>query len=227
MFNPIDKRYPWDSLYQRYDDKCKGFDADSPCLYAFSQKPINDRSLYYMLVDAIKRERNTSGFITLRIYEAILYWKLNSQPCALWQVCKKIRSNDELQRNIETGLRQLGQELPLTIEKKRTHVDELYLVLNRNAALLHGMKSPNALPVRTTLLHFLYPEVVPLYDKQVLAAVGITAKDANKDKATLKEYIQFAWSIAENPEYIPQTWRETPLRLLDMALWVIRSSRNK
>jgi hypothetical protein len=89
---------------------------------------------------------------------------------------------------------------------------------------LPGMRSDCALPVRTTFLHFIYPSTVPIFDKQVLLAVGVTRKGANKSYAVLREYLPFAWELADR--YLTESRvcnREEPLRRIDMALWVIRS----
>jgi len=85
------------------------------------------------------------------------------------------------------------------------------------------MKYSDALPVRTTLLHFLFPEVVPIFDKMVLEAVGEWKENANHDIGVLKEYIPFVWELAEkHTSRISNSTKEGSIRLVDMALWVIR-----
>ena len=81
------------------------------------------------------------------------------------------------------------------------------------------------LPVNTTFLHFVYPDIVPIFDKMVLSAVGISDKNANQRIDVLEQYIPFAWELAE--KYSPQlrSFKETPLRLIDMALWAVRGSK--
>jgi len=84
------------------------------------------------------------------------------------------------------------------------------------------MKTPCSLAVRTTFLHFAYPEVIPLFDKQVLLAVGVCERKANQKLHYLFEYMQHAWTLSADPSLVPTNWQESPLRLLDMALWVNR-----
>jgi hypothetical protein len=81
-----------------------------------------------------------------------------------------------------------------------------------------------AIPVRTTFLHFIYPDLIPIFDSQVLAAVGINEKDANHSYEFLRDYLPHAWSLAEkyNSHLVAFT-QESPIRLIDMALWVTRN----
>jgi len=86
---------------------------------------------------------------------------------------------------------------------------------------MYGLSNSCALPARSTFLHFLYPDTVPIFDKHVLRAVKITGKDANKKQDVLFDFIPFVWGISKNSK-VPVDWAETPLRLIDMALWVNR-----
>lgn len=167
-------------------------------------------------------EMAADGCIGLGTYEAILYWKLYSQPAAVKNVCWRIRQNDVIQRAIQKTLQTLCQQLPPTVAEDISQMQQLYRLMNQHGNTLYGMANSFALPARSTLLHFLYPNMVPIFDKQVLLAVGVTEKNANKKYDILLEYIQFAWEISKKSTIIPQGWQETPLRLLDMALWVIR-----
>ena len=226
MHNQIGNNFDWSSLYQRYDATCRGFDPTSPYLYDFTESPINDRHLYYFLVAKVKNERATKDCIGLGTYEGILYWKLYSQPAATKNVCARIRNSKPIQTEIEAALRGLSKKLPLKVTEDISSIIHLYDLLDGYAPKLHGLKDTCALPARTTLLHFLYPNVIPLFDKQVLLAVGVDEPGANRKWDRLYQYTHFAWRESKKAN-IPKDWQETPLRLIDMALWVIRGQSNK
>ena len=221
MNNPITPDFDWSSLYEKYDGTCKRFDKNAPALFNFVPKPENDRYLYYDLITRIAREKEENGFITLGTYEGILYWKLYSQPAAVKNICLRIRENKDRQRKIQKTLENFGMQLTQKVSEDIEEVNRLYQVVQHNRKGLYGLSNSCALPARSTLLHFLYPSTIPIFDKQVLLAVGVAEKDANKKQHVLLEYIQFAWDISKSP-LIPKGWQETPLRLVDMALWVIR-----
>jgi hypothetical protein len=222
--NPITPYFDWSSLYKRYDATCKRFDPNASSLYGFPAKPKNDRYLYYLLIDRVASEKGKGGYIELGTYEGILYWKLYSQPAALKNVCSRIREDEALQRAIQKTLQTLGKRLPQTAPQDIEKVRHMYQIIQKYSKELYGISNSCALPARSTFLHFLYPGTVPIFDKQVLLAVGVTDKDANKKKDVLFDYIPFAWEISWN-SHVPVNWQETPLRLLDMALWVIRDKQ--
>jgi len=221
MRNPINDNFDWSFLYQRYDNTCRRFAPTSPYLYDITEKPKNDRYLYNSLVYKVNNERTMKGYIGLGTYEAILYWKLYSQPAATQNVCAKLRNDEHKQRTIDTALIGLGAQLPLKVTEDISSIINLYDLLDAYGPQLYGLMNPCALPARTTLLHFLYPNVVPLFDKQVLLAVGVNEKNANRRRDCLYQYIQFAWRESKKSN-IPKDWQESPLRLFDMALWVTR-----
>jgi hypothetical protein len=226
MYNPIGRSFNWKSLYDIYDKTSYRFDPTVPYLYIFTEKPKNDRFLYYMIVKKVKDEMNKIGYISLGTYEAILYWKLCSQPAAVANVCKTIRNDKDRQVILDKELRRCIPKLPKSIKNDVKVIKNLYDFFDNYGCHLFGVKNSCSLPTRSTLFHFLYPETVPIFDKQVLLAVGVTEKDANQNRNRLYEYTQFVWeeSIKLN---IPQDWPESPIRLFDMALWVIRGTKNK
>jgi hypothetical protein len=222
MYNPIDNNFNWSTLYREYDNTCRRFDSDSPYLYDLKERPKNDRDLYYFLVTKVKEEIITEGFIKLGTYEAILYWKLYSQPAALKNVCVRIRNDQMIQTDIEATLKLISGQLALVnVTEDINTIKRLYNLVDKYAHKLFGLKDACALPARTTLLHFFYPGIIPLFDKQVLLAVGVTEQGANRRQDYLYKYIEFAWRESKKTN-IPKKWHETPLRLLDMALWVTR-----
>ena len=65
--------FDWDSLYQKYDSQCKGFNKDKlEILSGFIAH--SDRDLYYKIIDEIKKDKT----LTPETYFAIVYWKLNN-----------------------------------------------------------------------------------------------------------------------------------------------------
>lgn len=221
MENPIKPNFDWSSLYQKYDSTCKRFESEAPYLYAINSQPANDRYLYYEIVNKIKHEKH-QGIIGLGTYEAIMYWKLYSQPAAVANVCKKIRRDEQKQEIIQSSLRKFSRNLPATVNQDIKEVEELFQVLQSNSFGLYGLSDSCAIPVRSTLLHFIFPKVIPIFDKQVLLAVGVYEKGANKKYPFLYDYIKHVWQISEESN-IPKNWKEPPIRLIDMALWVKRN----
>lgn len=73
----------------------------------------------------------------------------------------------------------------------------------------------------------MYPEVVPIFDMMVLKAVGAWARNANHDVAVLREYLPFAWELtARYSDALAEFSNETPVRAMDMALWLSRGSES-
>jgi hypothetical protein len=90
---------------------------------------------------------------------------------------------------------------------------------------LRGMQDPTALPVRTTFLHFTSPNAIPIFDKQVLLAVGVSDKYANQKLDYLRLYFPHVFALTERyAQSFSPTDEESPLRLVDMALWVTKNS---
>jgi len=88
-----------------------------------------------------------------------------------------------------------------------------------------GMQDPTALPVRTTFLHFTSPNAIPIFDKQVLLAVGVSEKYANQKLEYLRLYFPHVFTLTQRyAQSFSPTDAEGPLRLVDMALWVTRNS---
>lgn len=222
MLDPL-ADFAWTTLYQRYDSAClRGglfgrYSAEY--LGSFEPAPTSDRLLYYSLVDQFAQRSATSP-ITIGCYEAMLYWKLYSQPAAVKNVCKRLRQDAGLRETTARELARISNSLPSKLTKDP---DEIVRVLTALTKHLHGMASSCAIPVRTTLLHFVYPEVVPIFDKQVLLGVGVADKDANHSYEFLREYIPHAWSLAEMYRHHFEAFeKETTVRIIDMALWVSR-----
>jgi hypothetical protein len=176
--------------------------------------PSTDRTLYYWLVQTAGLNSGKRPVLDLRWYEALLYWKLYSSTpdysLTRW-----------LQGFALERFHQLLAQMPETITQ---NVDDIIaLVESIGGYPLPGMASSEALPVRTTFLHILYPNVVPIFDKMVLKAVGGWFEGANHDPSVLRQYLPHAWALAgKHTQQLPG-FRESPLRLIDMALWFKRS----
>jgi hypothetical protein len=222
MIDPL-HAFDWSSLYAGYDSTCLRFDKTSIHLSAFgSRPPATDRELYYCLTKAFAPDRRATGD-PIAMYEALLYWKLYSQPAARSNIGRWLRTNNASREIAERHLLKLFATLPQTLARQADTV--ISSIRQLDDFPIPGMRSSCALPVRTTLLHFMYPTVVPIFDKMVLKAVGVRERNANQKLAVLKEYLPFAWGLAEQhaPD-LSQFPSESAIRVLDMALWVSRDN---
>jgi len=219
MKDPL-RDFDWSSLYDRYDAMCSRFNPEALHLRAIALRPPSDRDLYYHLADRIRMTHNKLSALSIDLYEAMLYWKLYSNPQALAKVVQPLCDSDI--RAIQSGnLKRLFAGLPPHLDRNADAVVALVKQLGHHGVL--GMKTATALPARTTFLHFLFPEVVPIFDKMVLKAVGRDEANANHNVGVLCEYLLHAWALADRyTAPLPGRWRETSIRLIDMALWVAR-----
>jgi len=202
--------FSWPSLNKCYDAQCAKntrFNPESDHLRYFDTPPQCDRDLYELLIDHFCIRDKRPSMINL--FEAMLYWKLNSNSAATSNI------QDWLDPNIHPGqsdrLTFLLDKLPLNIERDVKTI--IKIVRQIGDYKIYGMKSETALPVRTTFLHFLYPDVVPIFDKMVLRAVEVMTPHANQSIVVLGDYLPIAWKLAE--QY------DKTVRMIDMALWVI------
>lgn len=221
MRDPLSS-FEWSSLYRRYDNRCLSFDRTSVFISAHEVgRPESDRALYYQLIDLFSEGQRTSIAEPIGIYEALLYWKLYSQGTTSHSLNKWLRQDASERKRAQDRLLRLFQEIPATLVKCPSEIVKRVKWLGEFQ--LPGMASPCSLPVRTTFLHFLYPSVMPIFDQMVLKAIGAWGKNANRKTSVLKNYIPFAWELAE--EYAQQISgfiKEEPMRVIDMALWVSR-----
>ena len=219
MIDPL-SNFDWRTLYQRYDELAWRYRPNIEYLDIFNPRPQSLRACYLGLCVEVASELNTGGDISVATYTAIMYWKMYSQPAAITNICRRIR-NDEACRE------QLGPILDLFSDEfgdqdpPKHREDILALIHLIGEFEAHGMKSDTALPARTTFLHFVYPNV-PIFDRMVLQAVGIDDEGASHDIRVLRQYIPFAWRLTDKHQntFAEYGYKETPLRLIDMALWV-------
>lgn len=206
--------FDWKTLRDRYDSASTRFNSGSMHLSGVTSKDT-DRALYYWLVQTAALNGGKRPVLDLRWYEALLYWKLYSST-------PDIKVTSWLEDFDVERFHQLLAQLPETIPQDVDNI--LGLVESIGKYQLPAMASSCALPVRTTFLHILYPNVVPIFDRMVLMAVEAWFKGANHEVGVLRQYLPHAWTLAKrHTEQLPG-FQESPLRLVDMALWVTRSA---
>lgn len=215
MRDPL-QNFDWSTLYERYDAMCHGFDPNSPYLHGLEPRPQTDRELYYALVSEFAEARNN------RLNEAhrhMLYWKLYSQPAAVANILRRINNDPNL---IEEPLKNLLESLPERIDR---NLEEITGLIEMPEMAVFGMGTPGTLPVRSTFLHFVYPNAVPVFDKMVLQAVngnGYVYREGDNHRISIfKQYVPHAWELAERYSGDFPEGPETPVRFIDMALWVV------
>ena len=143
--------FDWSGLYARYDERCRGFDPSSIHLEAAQPVPATDRSMYYHLVRASLRRSEARSALDIGQYEALLYWKLNSNPQALGQLRTWMRKDESRRRRNAEQLQRLLSGMPPAIPQQLLAVTELLDRIDQYQ--LDGMKSPTSFPVRSTFLH--------------------------------------------------------------------------
>ena len=225
MTDPL-KDFEWHTLPESYDDRARRYNPNIEYLDCFNPRPQSERECYLSLCDQVARDLKTDDGISVATYTAIMYWKLYSQRAAIHNICRRIRNDEARSEQLRPILNLFSDEFRDRDPPKEPDaiIDLIHLI---DAFAPFGMAATTALPARTTFLHFVYPSVVPIFDKQVLLAVGIDHKDANKDIEVLRQYIPFAWHLTHKHHntFAEYGYPETPLRLIDMALWVTRSNR--
>jgi len=222
MLDPL-ASFDWATLHEKYDSRCSkgGFFQQGATTYldAFQPTPDCDRNLYYALVERFAG-RTGSAPITLATYEGMLYWKFYSRHVAVKKHCERLRLDPILRRSTTIELARVSRSFPPTIPRDAEQIVGILTGLTKS---LYGMAGSCTIPVRTTLLHLVYPEVVPIFDEQVLRAVGVDEKDANHSYEFFREYLPHAWSLAEKYRHRFAVFqKETPVRVIDIALWVCR-----
>ena len=220
MSDPL-QDFNWHTLYQAYDHLARRYDPNIEYLDIFNPRPQSLRACYLGLCAEVASELNTGGDISVATYTAIMYWKLYFLPLAIASICGTIRKDEACRERLRPMLHHFSDEFGDRDPPKDPEdiIDLIHLIGEFEA---HGMKSDTALPTRATFLHFIYPKVVPIFDKQVLLAVGIDHKGANTDIDVLRQYIPFARRLTHKHRntFAEYGYKETPLRLIDMALWV-------
>ncbi len=231
MIDPLSK-FDWRTLYERYDELCTRYRRDSRCLERFgsgSERPKSDRELYYRLIDLYAPAERASDCDVVGTYIALLYWKLYS---TLGEgTDNTILERWRLKPNGEK--RDTSKSAILELFKDRAPLSRDSAAMAKRLAELPQIPGMGAkdkgcpTPVRSTFLHFLYPSVAPIFDKVVLEAVRESSPAeavCNIDK--FQEYTQHVWKLADGYEkkIAPFRYEESPVRLIEMALWITRGS---
>ena len=219
MIDPLGK-FDWSSLCETYDHMCSQtsrFKASVSQLDVFDPKPKSDRELYYSISSSILEERELGTLMSLPLYEAIVYWKMYSTSPKINNDMKKRR---DIQLKLQRALPAF-RDFPTRIERQQQ--DVLSLVQRTMGLGLYGM----GLPVCTTALHYLYPSIVPIFDQMILRAVGydreeVKKKRLNQSQGLYGDYLQFHWSLVDKYMNKIPDFRETPVRTIEMALWISR-----
>lgn len=216
--------FDWPSLHSLYDSGCGSFDSRSQHLSRFqANRPATDRDLYHQLVEHYSSATRLSELDPVGLYESLLYWKLYSLPTARSRIAVWLATGSDARRTAAETLPRLLSMLPTSLGRDVDTVIDL--VKQLGTFKLPGMASSSAIPVRSTFLHFLFPSTVPIFDKMVLQAVGVDHHGANQDYEVFREYLPFVWGLADKHEATArQAHTESPLRLMDMALWIIRGT---
>jgi len=223
MHDPL-TNFEWSTLCDKYDATCNGFDSSSRCLDRFSTcRPDKDRELYYRLSSCYGPSARTSDPDVIGTYQALLYWKLYSTGGSKGtNILRWLAPGSLGRRDAELQLPDALSRIPPSLGRDADQVVRLV----RGLPKIPGMNSECRIPVRTTFLHFLFPSVVPVFDRNVLLAVGVNEKAGNQNYDCFRKYLCFAWELADRySDKSAMCNREEPLRRIDMALWVDRGTR--
>lgn len=219
MKDPL-TNFDWNQLYEKYDAKCaigSRFNPVFPCLSIFQREIDSDRRLYYSLLDQVAKERNEGILISLPTYEAIVYWKMYSTSP---HINNEIMKNQALRLKLNNTLSNI-RHFPVQIDRINSRV--ISVVKSLLKMELYGMK----LPVATTVMHFLYPDTVPIFDQMILRAVGYNREDIKKNNLNqsfelYEKYLIHHWGMCSKYSSSTAGFFETPVRVVEMALWVSR-----
>lgn len=118
----------WSTIYDRYDTKCVGFRPDSNHLRALSPRPASDRALYYRIAQLARQALLDSETLSAEAYEAMLYWKLYSQPAAAANI-KKWLAPDK-RAIVEGALVRLVAKLPRSILRNCSAIRDLLAIMD-------------------------------------------------------------------------------------------------
>lgn len=220
--------YEWGQLYERYDLKCASSFARA--MSTIGRRVDNfdalireetDRNLYYAIISSAGQNRKSRNGVTIQDYLAMTFWKLSSTSTA---VTYKLAADEELQKRTTRSLASVCKILPG--ELRRDDETVLAWINAIGAFRVFGMTSATSFPMRTTFLHFLYPNTVPIFDQMVLRSVGFSKEEAKSrvgDICTLRRYLLHAWLLSDKYENMHSNFRESSIRVNDMALWTMRS----
>jgi len=216
MIDPLEN-FDFASIYQQYNNFTRDYRNFNNELERMGlPSEITDLKLYYHLKEKFGADR-----ININIYDyiAMLFWKLNF--IGLNKIWRVLLENEE-KRNIEAKkLKNLFKLFSNILDRS---IDKVEQILQEQNYQLYGMASPTAWPTRSVFLHFLYPNIIPIFDQMVLRAIEPNyQKNYSTRKDKFLEYIEFVWKLTER--YVKQIkeikkLKDTDIRIIEMALWI-------
>ncbi|MFA6605356.1 MAG: hypothetical protein WCS88_05235 [Patescibacteria group bacterium] len=226
MIDPLDP-FDFRAIYEQYDRLAPRYNESIIMLGLDPKKIKNDRALYYHLRNKFSVKQN----ISMDDYIHLLFWKLNTSGNSTW---RKLLTEEDRKKREATSLNAVIRSLPDSLNK---NVKEINNFLKRIYFCLYGMRyetkdrAKAAWPTRSTFLHFIYPDIIPIFDKMVLKAVDPDYEDGdNKKLDKFLQYIPHVWKLAQKYKdkikNIPNL-RDTDVRIIEMALWITRDGQNK
>ena len=205
-------------IYKQYDDIApdyNNFKNEIEKMGIDFGEASNDRKLYYY----IRKRFSHRSKINIYDYIALLFWKLCTNPQnAVW---KNLLYN-------RRGINKNNEERNLKEVLDKFNPSEDYTLFNfsKTKFSLSGIQTTTSLPTRSTFLHFLYPETMPIFDRMVLRAVNENyLKGDNERYLKYSEYFLHVHFLSEKyKDRINQisNLEDTPIRIIEMALWIIR-----
>lgn len=226
MKDPL-KNFNFSTIYKEYKARTCSYEnyANEINDMGIDYNKINsDPGLYYYLKDKFSQKKS----ITIYNYIALLFWKLNTSGNFLWKQLLYDR-NGKSKIDEEEKLKKIIKKLPS--ELKVADVEkflDIFNYLKKENNLLPGIKTDTAWPTRSTLLHFIYPNIIPIFDQMVLKALYPNyQKGDNQKKEKFLIYINDVHGLAKKYKVKISQVRQnndTNIRLIEMALWIIRES---
>jgi len=219
----------WNTVHEKYDGRNSSFAPIKDAKYGHLVQAVapefrdTDRTLYYGLraqvdLTAIK----LSDRLNLAWYGAAMYWKhWSGKP--FQQALKPFGAlTADQSLRFASNLRKVLHKVSSSPGRNEIAIRDLLVQLMKGEQFtLPGMGFGScSLATRTTFLHLLYPDHIPIYDSMVMKAAGVT--DPESPDIVLRLFPTL-WELARahtaHRAGKPPFERENAIRLLDMVLW--------
>jgi len=202
-------QFDFETIYEQYDHLTKHFNPNDEILNKLNIKVNSDREFYYWLCDNFTNILNEPT----RVYTAMMHWKLyfnrkNKVPSKLLQLYLQ----DD--KNLRNDIIQLHSALLDNESDIDNFKDAIKLIDTPAFRNLYGVQAGTARPSRSVFLHFCFPSIVPIYDRMVRKAL----ETEDYQKCFLQIHF-LANKYFNKIKQIPDL-RETPIRIIEMALWI-------